>query len=200
MVCAVFWNLSTTWAIGKQEGECWAWLQMLAFERRGWGNGPKYQGAVEHTGWTTMPRASLSQFKFTTYIICHITNTLKLMLKTAFIISHFLGVRTQVQLSLVPGFRVPYKAAVKVLAGAAVISEPTERRCTSTIPHMAVGSLRSLLPIMETLVPSHWCGPLHWAAHSMTVGFHQGEQLRKHQRRHSLILKVTSHHLVYRFC
>lgn len=121
MVCAVFWNLSTTWAIGKQEGERWAWLQMLAFERRGWGNGPKYQGAVEHTGWTTMPRASLSQFKFTTYIICHITNTLKPMLKTAFIISHFLGVRTQVQLSLVPGFRVPYKAAVKVLAGAAVI-------------------------------------------------------------------------------
>ena len=63
-----------------------------------------------------MPRASLSQFKFTTYIICHITNTLKPMLKTAFIISHFLGVRTQVQLSLVPGFRVPYKAAVKMPA------------------------------------------------------------------------------------
>ena len=41
---------------------------------RGWGDDPKYQGTVEHTGWTTMPRASLSQFKFTTCIICHITN------------------------------------------------------------------------------------------------------------------------------
>ena len=33
MVCAMCWNLSTTQAFRKQEGTCWAWLQMVACVR-----------------------------------------------------------------------------------------------------------------------------------------------------------------------
>lgn len=122
-----------------------------------------------------------------------------LMLKTTFIISHFLGVRTQVQLSLVPGSGSLTRLQSRCQLGLQSSQSPLRE---DALPHSSHGCWQPQVlaaPYGDiSYLPPMRASPLGssqydcWLPSERTTG--------KASERAHLILKMTSHHLVYPFC